>query len=94
MLFPQAISRRRPYRKSVVDDCLCFLQDAAQMIRSPEALCIDLVDILGPGGTRRKPSAFGYYLQPADGRAVARRAVEDGLDFFASQFGEPKLLWR
>ena len=31
----------------IVDDCLRFLQDAAQMIRSPKALRINLVDILG-----------------------------------------------
>ena len=34
--------------KSIADDRLGFLQDAAQMIRSPEALRINLVDILGP----------------------------------------------
>jgi hypothetical protein len=28
------------------------------MIRSPEALCMDLVDILGPGRTRREPFVF------------------------------------
>ena len=31
-------------------------------------------------------------FQPTDGCAVARRAGEDGLDFFASQFCEPNLL--
>ncbi len=34
--------------QSIADDRLGFLQDAAQMIRSPEALRIDLVDILSP----------------------------------------------
>ena len=62
------------------------------MIRSPEALRIDLVDILGPRRTRREPSALGHHLQPADGSAVARRVGEDGLDFFAGQLGEPDLL--
>ncbi len=33
-------------------------------------------------------------LQAADWRIVARRAGEDGLNFFASQFGAANLLWR
>ena len=40
--------RYRRRRQSIADDRLGFLQDAAQMIRSPEALRIDLVDVLGP----------------------------------------------
>jgi hypothetical protein len=62
------------------------------MIRSPEALCIDLLDVFGPGRTRREPSVLGYHFQPADGRAVARRTGEDGLDFFTRQLGELNLL--
>src|SRR5581483_7912722 len=88
MFFPQAIARRRPYRKSVVDDGLGFLQDAAQMLRSPEALGIDLVNVFRPGRTRREPSALGYDLQPVDGSAVTRRVSEDCLNLFARQFGE------
>ena len=44
-LLASAIRRRR---QRIADDRLGFLQDAAQMIRSPEALRINLVDILGP----------------------------------------------
>jgi hypothetical protein len=38
----------RGRRQSIVDDYLRFLQDAAQMILSPEALRIDLVDVFRP----------------------------------------------
>jgi len=37
----------RRYRQSIAENSLGFLQDAAQMIRSSEALYIDLVDIPG-----------------------------------------------
>jgi hypothetical protein len=37
----------RRCRQSIAENRLGFLQDAAQMIRSSEALYIDLVDILG-----------------------------------------------
>ena len=48
-LFAHDLLRSDPdvTRQSIVDDRLCFLQDAAQMIRSPEALRVNLVDILG-----------------------------------------------
>src|SRR5665213_1152975 len=78
--------------KCMVDDSLRLVQDSAQMIRSPKTLGINLVNVFRPGGARRKPSAFGDYLQPTDWRAVARRVSEDGLDFFACQFGEFHLL--
>ena len=35
-------------RQDIADNCLGFFQDTAQMIRSAEALRINLVDILGP----------------------------------------------
>jgi len=64
------------------------------MIRSPETLRINLVDILGAGRTGREPSAFGYHFQSADGSTVARRYSEDSLDFFACQLAELDLLGR
>ena len=62
------------------------------MIRSLETLRINFIDIFSPGWTRGEPAAFGHHFQPADGRIVARRTGEDGLDFFARQFGELDLL--
>ena len=64
------------------------------MVRSTEALRIDLVDVLGPGGTRREPSALGHHLHPTDGSAVAGRGGEDGLDPLASQITGPDVLGR
>src|ERR1044072_5643873 len=72
-------------RNSIVHDALCFLQDAAQMICSAEALRINLVNVLRAGRTRCKPSVLRHHLQPADGSAVPGRVSEDGLNFFAGQ---------
>lgn len=64
------------------------------MIGAPEALRIDLVNVFRPGWTRRKPSAFRDHLGPADGRVLARRLDEDGLDCFAGQLCKPYLVAR
>ena len=81
-------------RQSLADNRLGFFQNAAQMVRALEALRINLVDILSPGRTRREPAAFGDYLQPANGRAVARSTGEGGLDFLPGQIRGPNLLRR
>lgn len=57
------------------------------MLRSSGTFSINLVDILVSRRSGREPSAFGYYFQAADGRAIARRVGEDGPDFLARQFG-------
>ena len=59
------------------------------MIRSPKALGVNLIDVLGPRRARGKPAACGRHLQPADGSVVARRASENGFYFFAREFGDP-----
>ena len=64
------------------------------MIRSVEALRINLVDILSPRRTRREPSVLGQDLKPANGRPVAGRAGEDRLDFPSGQIFRPDLLRR
>src|ERR1700690_915478 len=81
-----------PSIQSLTDNCLSFRQNTAQMIRSPEALRINLVDILCPRGTSCEPSAFGNHLQPANGSTVTRCIGEDGLDFFTGQVFELYLL--
>ena len=55
------------------------------MIRAMEVLRIDLVDVLGAGRARSKPSPLGNHLQPATGYNVARRVGEDGLEFYTRQ---------
>jgi hypothetical protein len=42
-------------RQRIVDNRLGFVQDAVQMIRSPEALRINVVGILGSWRTSREP---------------------------------------
>ena len=48
--------------QSSINDCLGFLQNTAQMIRSLEALRVDPVNVFRPGGTRREPSALSKNL--------------------------------
>jgi hypothetical protein len=74
--------------KLVTDDGLRFLEDTVQMIRSPVALRINLVDVFRSGRTRREPSTLGHDFQPADGFAVAGSLSEDCLNFFARQLGQ------
>src|ERR1017187_983737 len=48
--------------QSLANDCLGFLQNAAEMISSAEALRIDLVDVFRSGRTRREPSTLSYHF--------------------------------
>jgi len=67
----------RGRRQGIADDGLRFLQHAAQMIRSAEALCIDLVDILGPLWTRREPLQHCLLLRSGRGlNSVLNRFTE------------------
>src|SRR5207302_1022990 len=69
------------------DDGLRLFLDAAQMIDVAETLGIDLVDVLGAGGTRCKPSVLRYHFDAADGIAIARRGCEDLQDLFSCKLG-------
>src|SRR5438874_9916278 len=64
------------------------------MVRTLEALRIDLVDVFGPGRTRRKPSAFSNHLQAANRCAIAWRMSEDSLDWLAGKICGSDLLRR
>src|SRR5882757_8103906 len=64
------------------------------MIRPPEALRINLVDVFGPGRTRREPSAVRNHLQAADRCTIAWRMSEDALDWLAGEVCGPDLLRR
>src|SRR3712207_7741211 len=44
------------------------------LFRSPEALGVDLVDVLRARRPGREPAVLGGHLQPPDRRVVARRA--------------------
>src|SRR5665648_47428 len=85
---------RCPCTQSIANNCLCFLQDAMQMVRSPEAFCIDFVDVFSPRRPRREPSALRHYLQPSDRGTITWRVGKDSPDFFASQVFDFNLLRR
>src|SRR5664279_3299973 len=72
-------------RDRAVDDRLRLLQDPLQMVGAREALGVDLVDVLGPRRTRCEPTTVRDDLDAADGRAVARRLVEHGVDLLAGE---------
>ena len=84
-----AYLRRNSYSgthfKSIVHKALSFLQDAAQMIRSTEALCINFVDIFSSRWTHRVLSVLCYYLQPTNRYAVSRCLSYDGFNCFTCQ---------
>src|SRR5215813_1089201 len=54
------------------DDLLGLLLDAGQLVRSPERLRIQLVDVLGAGRPRREPAGGSDHLEPAKRLAIAR----------------------
>src|ERR1035437_4752714 len=92
MLFFQSISRRSTYLYSVVDDCLCFLQDTMQMICSTKTFCIDLIYIFSPGWTSGEPSTLGNHFHPPMGPPIPRRMGKKVLIFFPRQFSKLNLL--
>ena len=55
------------------------------MVGTAEAFRIYFVNVFRPGRTRCEPTAWGHYLQSADGAAIAGCTVEDGLNLFAGQ---------
>ncbi len=76
------------------DDCFRLLKDMLQVIRSPEAFRIDLVDIFSAGRARCEPAIFGDYLNAADRRVISGRAREDSPDFLTCQVRAIDLLGR
>src|SRR5471030_2133124 len=61
------------------------------MVVSAETLRVDLVDVLGAGGTRGEPTAGRDHLDAADRRIVARCAVDDALDFLSAELRDAQL---
>ena len=62
-----------------------FADEGLQVALTPEALGVDLVDVLGAGWPGGEPAVVGDDLQAADRCTVARRARELGGDRFAGQ---------
>ena len=50
-----------------------------------ETLRVDFVNVLGAGGSRRKPTALRDNFQPADGSVVARGFGQLSGDWLARQ---------
>src|ERR1043165_10135558 len=78
----------------IADDCLCLIQNAPKVIRSPKAFHINLIDVLSTGGTRREPPALRRHFQPAEGCAITGRMRQDGLNLFTRKLFQPNLLRR
>src|ERR1051325_3086600 len=76
------------------DDCLRLFQNALKMVRTSEALRINLVDVLGPGRTRREPSVCCYNFQSSEGSAIPRCVGENSLDLFPGELFQPDLIRR
>ncbi len=91
MLLNQVSGRVRNRR---VDRLLGLRENQPQMIGTLKALGIDLVDILGAGGTRRKPSVRSDDLCASDRRVVTGRPIVDALNRFAPQLTDMQLLCR
>ncbi len=69
----------------VTDDGSGFRLDPLQVLPAEKALSVDLVDLLGPGGTSGEPAVFCHDLEAADWSVVARRVAENRLDGLAGQ---------
>ncbi len=71
--------------KCLRQDRLRFLLDALQVVAAAKTFGIQLVDLLRARRARGEPALRGDNLQSADGRAVAGRTGEHGLDRVAGQ---------
>ena len=78
----------------IADDCLCLIQNALKVIRSPKAFHINLVDVLSTGRTRREPSTLCHHLQPAEGCPITWSMRQDGLNLFTRKLFRANLLRR
>src|SRR6476620_2812122 len=59
---------------------LSFLHDRGQMTLILEALCIDLVDVLGAGRPGGEPAIIGHHRQPANRSTVTWSGGHFGCD--------------
>src|ERR1019366_7727737 len=79
---------RRRGRQSRADERLGFFQDLVHVGLTAKTLGVDLIDVLGSGWPRRKPTVGRHYLQPTEWRGVAGGAGENPVDLFACLFRE------
>src|SRR5207247_9872104 len=80
-------SRRRP-GQGPGHQGLRLLLNPPQVVRAEEALGVQLVDVLGAGGTHGKPCVRRDYLDAAKRVPVARSRREDLADLLAGEVGD------
>src|SRR5439155_7844592 len=88
----------------MVHNLLSFAHDSFQVLLILKSLRIDLVDILGAGGSRGEPAVGSHYLEAADRCAVTWGRSQFGRDRLAGelrscdhlgrQFFQSRLLFR
>src|SRR5262249_21026802 len=71
--------------QSGIHDLLRFAHDGLQVALTPEALSVDLVNVLGAGRPGCEPSAGRHDLEATDRRIIARGARELGGDGLGGQ---------
>src|SRR5580704_1082915 len=81
-------------RECTRDGASRLVLNLAQVFLAAKTLRIDLVDVLGARGARRKPAVIGYDLDAAKRLTVARRRCERRRDLLAAQFLDRKLFAR
>src|SRR4051812_3986335 len=88
----------------MVHNLLSFAHDSLQVVLILKTLRIDLVDILGAGGSGGEPTIGSHYLKAADRRTVTWGRSQFGRDRLAGelrscdhlgrQFFQSRLLFR
>src|SRR5512143_1069830 len=76
------------------DDLARLVEDPFEVLLAPEALGVELVDVLGSRRAGREPAARGRDLEAADGRVVPRGAGEPRHDGLAAQLARRDVLGR
>ena len=69
----------------MIHHLLRLAKDRVQMGLALETLGVDLINVLGTGGSRCKPTALGHNFQAADWGIVARGFGQLGGDWLARE---------
>src|SRR5947208_15406487 len=69
----------------MVHNLLSFVHDSFQVVLILKTLRIDLIDILGAGGSRDEPAVGSHYLEAADRCAVTWGRSQFGRDRLAGE---------
>src|SRR5712692_817167 len=88
--------RLRPLRrlKCSRDRALGLLLNLSQMLLAVKTFRVDLVDVLGAGGSCGKPSVFRHHLDAAERLIVAGSRIQRRAHRLAGKLLDGELLWR